>query len=282
VFRPERGGARRLRAVCVPVLASLAAAIVLCGCGKANYVGKTAASAAPVPAPGAARPAAPGAHSPPGAATAPLPGLGVALPLALTPALATRFARAVSLTRADLPGSSVAVRTKSSPAEQREEAKCGGRSARTIGGGRSENFQRGAGLDRENISSAVDVLSNAAAVRGDLAYAASHGGLACYAKVLGHSLRSESDSHIRLLGLHVGHLALDIGPLERATGIRIAARVGITGTRLTVSLFVDALSMPYGPAELDLYSTSFAQPVPQRTQRELLTLLRERAQLQKL
>ena len=59
-------------------------------------------------------------------------------------------------------------------------------------------------------------------------------------------------------------------------------RVGIVGSRLAVALYVDALSLPYGPAELDLYTTSFVQPVALRTQQELLTLMRARALLHRL
>lgn len=261
----------------MPALLALVSTAALCGCGKANLIPKLGSDVR-TPAPHAAPPAARGLRGTP----APAAGRRVAVPLQLTATLAARFARAVSLTRADLPGAAPSARSKSNPAEEREAADCGGRTARALGGGRSANFQRGAGLDRESISSGVDVLSNAAAVRSDLAYAASRAGLACYAKVLGRSLRSERDSHVRLLGLRVRHLSLDVGPLDRAAGIRITARVSITGAPVTVSLFVDALSMPYGPAELDLYSTSFVQPVPARTQRELLSLLRERAQLQRL
>ena len=101
-------------------------------------------------------------------------------------------------------------------------------------------------------------------MRSDLAYAASRAGLACYSKVLGKSLSSEQDSHVRLLGVRVGHLRMPVGT-ALADGIRITARVGISGSPVTVRLYVDALSLPYGPAELDLYSTSFVQPVAERT-----------------
>ncbi len=47
-------------------------------------------------------------------------------------------------------------------------------------------------------------------------------------------------------------------------------------------LFVDAITLPYGPAEIDLFGTSFVQPVPVRTEEELLTLLHQRALAQKL
>jgi hypothetical protein len=204
------------------------------------------------------------------------------VPLPLTAARAARFAAAVALRRVDLPGSSPTARSRTPASEQREAAQCGQRSTRALGGGRSPNFERRDGLDRESISSGVEVLSDAGAVEGDLAYASSRAGLRCYAKVLAKSLRSERDSHVRLLGLRVGRLQLSVGAAGQASGIRIAARVGVAGAPVTVAVFVDALSLPYGPAELDLYSTSFVQPVPERTQSELLALLRERARRQRL
>lgn len=56
--------------------------------------------------------------------------------------------------------------------------------------------------------------------------------------------------------------------------------MGLKGS--VVRLFIDALSFGYGPAEIGLYATSFVQPEPLRTEQELLTLLRERAELQRL
>jgi hypothetical protein len=252
--------------VAVAALALLA----LCGCGKADL---HRASAQPSGRERTPRAAAPSRRA---------PAEAVAVPLALTAARASSFSRAVSLRRVDLPGAVSSARSPTPASQEREAANCGGRPARVLGGGRSPNFQRGVGLDRESISSAVDVLSNASEVRRDLAYAASRAGLECYSKVLGKSLRGEASSRVRLLGVHVAQLGLDVGPLARATGLRITARVGIAGGGITVSLYVDALSLAYGPAELQLYTTSFVQPVPVRTQRELLGLLQARARLQRL
>ncbi|MEA2215548.1 MAG: hypothetical protein QOK19_1109 [Solirubrobacteraceae bacterium] len=256
--------------------------LALCGCGKADL---HRAPAQHPPLPGA--PGLRSATAPQGAPHRPVPAPGaqgeaVAIPLALTAARASAFARAVSLRRVDLPGAAPSPRSRTPASQEREAANCGGRAARAVGGGRSPSFQRGVGLDRESISSAVDVLSSAAEVRRDLAYAASRAGLACYSKVLGKSLRGETASRVRLLGVHVGHLGLDVGPLTRATGLQITARVGIAGTGVTVRLYIDALSLAYGPAELELYTTSFVQPVPPRTQRALLELLRARARLERL
>lgn len=264
---------------CAGSAAALLATVSLCACGKSDLQSTAlershpsqsgdGAGAASAPRPKPARPSRPAAEH-------------VAVPLPLTAARATGFAQAVTLHRVDMPGSAPSAKSKTPPSQEREASKCGGRGTRAIGGGRSPDFQRGAGLNRESISSSVDVLRAASAVRSDLSYAASRAGLKCYSKVLGKSLSAEQDSHVKLLGVRVGHLRMPVGS-EQASGIRIAARVGITGTGVTVRLFVDALSLPYGPAELDLYSTSFVQPVAERTQRELLALLRARAQSHRL
>jgi hypothetical protein len=257
--RPERAG------VAVAALSLLA----LCGCGKADLQ----RASAPRPGREPARTASPSRRATPEA---------VAVPLALTPARASGFSRAVSLRRVDLPGAVSSSRSPTPASQEREAANCGGHPAQVLGGGRSPNFQRGVGLDRESISSAVDVLRNSSEVRRDLAYAASRAGLQCYSKVLAKSLRGEASTRVRLLGVHVSQLGLDVGPLAHATGLRITARVGIASGGITVRLYVDALSLAYGPAELQLYTTSFVQPVPVRTQRELLGLLQARARLQRL
>jgi hypothetical protein len=206
----------------------------------------------------------------------------VALPLALSAATAAEFARAVELTGADIPGGSPAAASQTPRGEEREAAKCGGPGARAIGGGRSAEYARGHGLDREQFSSSVQVLSSEAGVHRDLKYAQSRAGLRCYSTVVGRNVESEVQEHVRLLRVSVTAITVDVPGRQRASGIRIAARVGVPQSHLAVSLYSDALSLPYGPAELDLYATSFVQPAPVRTEQELLTLMRARARLSRL
>jgi hypothetical protein len=249
------------------IAVGLGAALALTGCGKAD-ISTSASASAPAPAP--ARTAT--------AAKAPAPRTStVPVPLHLTAARAAAFAKAVELTGADVPGSHPARRRKPPLAREREAAGCGGRTAPAVGSGRSPELQRGRGLERESLSSGVEVLRDAGSVEGDLAYAQTRAGLRCYERVLSHSLREETDPHIKLLGVRVAPLAVSVAGAGAAKGIRILARVGVPGAGVVVRLFVDALSLPYGPAEIDLYGTSFVQPVPQRTEQELLALLHERA-----
>jgi hypothetical protein len=206
----------------------------------------------------------------------------VPVPVPLTARTAATFAGAVSLTRADITGGAAQAPSKSPRRDEQEAAKCGGLSAKAIGGGRSQEFVRGKGLDRENFSSSVEVLSSEASVRRDLEYAESSAGLRCYSRVVGKNLQAEEHARMQLLGVKVTPIRVRMSDGQSAAGVRIAARVGVPQAGLAVALYSDAVSLPYGPAELNLYATSFVQPVPVRTQQQLLTLMRERARLSRL
>jgi len=254
----------------------LGAALVLAGCGKSNLVTNTATvGSAPAPAPAPARTATTAKAPAPRASTVPVP-------LPLTAARAAAFAKAVELTGADVPGAHPARRSKTPLAREREAAQCGGRTAGAVGGGRSPEFQRGGALERESLSSGVEVLRDEKSVERDLAYAQTPRGLRCYERVLSRSLRAEADPHIKIFDVRVAPLSVTVAGAGAARGIRILAHVGVPGAGVVVRLFVDAVSLPYGPAEINLYGTSFVQPIAERTEQELLTLLRERARRQKL
>lgn len=258
------------------LLAACLATLLACGCGKSDLVtGGSAASSSP------RRPAA-AARPPRHAAPALASDLPAATPLALTAARAEAFARAVELTSSDVVGGRGEPRTRTPEQEEREAAECGGRATRVIGGGRSPDFVRGAGLDRESISSSVEVLPSASDARGDLAYSNSRKGILCYARVLRNSLRSGGEESLHIGRLDVGRLQVQAPAGATSAGVRIVARLRASGSRLSVPLYVDALAFGYGPAEIDLYTTSFVQPEPVRTDQQLLTLLWERARRQRL
>jgi hypothetical protein len=248
------------------------------GCGKSNLVRPASAPSATtvprLPKPSAPSPSVPGARQRLKRAVG---EAGVAVPLALTAARAAAFERGVELRAADLPGAR-AERHGPTPRRQAEEAaKCGGRSTRAIGGGRSADLVRGRGLERESISSSVLVLADEATVARDIEYAESKAGLECYARIVGRNLAAEQRATVHVLGVHVTRIRVQVPGREVAAGIRIAARVGVPSSQLAVSLYSDALSLAYGPAELDLYATSFVQPEPVRSEQQLLTLMRDRA-----
>ena len=164
----------------------LGAALALAGCGKADLSTTTGASAPPAKTATVAKEPAPRTPAAP-------------VPLPLTAARAAAFAKAVELTGADVPGAHPARRSKTPLAREREAAQCGGRTAPAVGGARSPELQRGGALERESISSAVEVLRDAKSVERDLAYAQTAAGLRCYERVLSRSLRAEADPNIRML-----------------------------------------------------------------------------------
>jgi hypothetical protein len=272
--RPElRAGTvtRARRRAAVGLVLAVATLLVLfgSGCGKSNLRRASAAASPSV------------VHKVVRAKRSP-PVPKVPVPKPLTAGLAGSFSRAVELTQADLPGTHVEPRAKRSEPQEKEASRCGGSPAVAVGGGRSAKLERGLGLERENFSSSVEVLSSAKAVKSDLAYAQSRAGLACYERVLRHTLSEEHHGQVRIEGVHLARVSVAVAGRREGAGIRIVARVGTAATNLSVLLFVDAISFAYGPAEIDLYTTSFIQPVPVKTEQELLTLMRERASLQTL
>lgn len=250
-------------------------ALTVCGCGKSNL--KAGTRAARLPGPGLAL----GTHGNVHTKRAPL-DVAVPVTLPLTRARAESFAGAVELSRADIVGSSVNQRSRTPEEEEREASSCGGSDPHALGGGRSPELVRGPGLDRESISSSVEVLSSAASVRSDLKYAYSRTGITCYARVLRRTLTEDRHEDVRLAGITLSRLDVAAPTGQSSTGVRIVARLSLSGDRLSVPLYVDALAFGYGPAEIDLYATSFVQPEPLRIEQQLLTLMWERARRQRL
>lgn len=237
------------------------------GCGKSNLVqGGHASSASRAP------------DQPRGGPSAKPVAPAVAIPLKLTPARADAFARAVNLKPVDVTGSHRSNRPPSAEDRQEEKEQCSHAEAQAIGGGRSPRLDRGSQLEAESISSSVVVLPSAKAARADLAYDESTAGLHCYSKLLGRKLARESNASVSIGRVLVQQRKLRDG----AAGIRITARISGVQSGLALSLYVDALAFQYGPAEVELYATSFVQPVATRTEQELIDLMRARARLGRL
>ena len=255
--------------------ASLSLALVVLACGKSDLRSHQAATRTARTRPPTAR--ASGAQAPPAIGETSVP-----LPLVLSPASAASFTHAVQLTGADLTGASAQPRSHSSRQDQEEASQCGSRPGRVVGGGRSADYARGRGLDREDISSGVAVLGSEATVHKDLEYTQSRAGLRCFSRIVTRKVAREAGGNVRLLGVRVSPLTIELPGAQRAAGLRIEARIAIAASRLEVQLYSDALTLPYGPAELDLYTTSFVQPAPARTEQQLLTLMRDRARLSRL
>ena len=258
------------------VVGLVVAALLASGCGKSDLPRAKASAGATSPARAGTQSAKAGRA--PGAAAKPVP---VPMPLPLTSARARSFAGAVELVPLDVPGAKVGHEGHSDSQEEREAARCG-EAAAVLADGKSPKLHRGAGLAQEDISSSTEVLASAAAVQSNLAYLRSTAGVRCYSKVLKAGLGREAGGGLRLLGLRIGRVDVAGAGGQGGEGLRIEAAVGLTGTSGVVQVFIDAVSFAYGPAEIDLYATSFVQPEPTRTEQQLLTLLRERASLQRL
>jgi hypothetical protein len=205
----------------------------------------------------------------------------VRIPLALNASRATRFANAVNLKLADLIGASIEPRS-SSPEDEQEAGKCGSGDSIPLGGGRSPKLDRGTGLEHEMISSSVVVLPDERAARADFSYASSKAGLQCYANVLRKSLTHQAGTGVQVGRVRLRRMQLQGPEATPSIGIRISARVSASSGGLSVPLYIDAVGFLYGPAEIEIYATSFVQPEPQRTEQQLLTLLDERALLHHL
>jgi hypothetical protein len=251
---PER--ARSIRWVATLVL--LVPAIG--GCGKGNL---------PAPAQIAAAPA----HRSP---LVPRSDAPVRIPLQLDATLARKFANAVNLRLADVIGANVQPRS-TDPEQEHEAGKCGAGASVPLGGARAPKLDRGAGLEHETISSSVVVLSSERAARADFSYASSKAGIKCYGNVLSKSLQGQAGTSVQVGHVRLSRMQLQGPRASPSSGIRITARVSSSSGGLSVPLFIDAVGFIYGPAEIELYATSFVQPEPQRTELQLLTLLERRA-----
>lgn len=250
--------------------ASRPAALALLGltlgaCGKSDLSEQAQAISPPLPR-HSARPGHSGA---------------VPIPLALNASRATRFANEVNLELADVIGASIEPRS-SNPEEEQEAGRCGSGNSVPLGDGRSPKLDRGRGLEHEMISSSVVVLPDERAARADLSYASSRAGLQCYANVLRKSLSGQAGTGVQVGRVQLRRMQLQGPEATPSTGIRITARVSAGTGGLSVPLYIDAVGFLYGPAEIEIYATSFVQPEPQRTEQQLLSLLDERARLHRL
>jgi hypothetical protein len=248
---------------------ALALALGACGCGKGDLVRRRAGGdAAHVSRPATRRPstprtaAAPRPSSPPDAAQA------------------AAFSRAVNLRLADITAGRASRRQPASD-QTEEERKCTVSAAGAVGGGESERFTRGRGLEREVISSGVAVLQSEVLAQKDMASVTSKAGIACYARAVRHNLGREENG-LRIAALRVARLSVPVLGAERGLGIRLSIRIAEQRSGASIPLFIDALVLVHQSAELELYASSYVEPEPLRTEQELLGLMEQRARLSRL
>jgi hypothetical protein len=192
-----------------------------------------------------------------------------------TPAQAAAFAHAVDLQLADLPGAHG--HAHASKEERSHEAQeCATGVSGAVGGAESPRFTRGKGLAREVISSGVAVLASSKLATKDLLGVTSKAGVACYAKVVKHSLSANEDG-LRLRSVRVARVVVPVTRTQKGIGIRAVVTVTSTDNHLSVPIYIDAVVLVYRQAELELYASSYVQPEPSRTEQELLSLMVQRA-----
>jgi hypothetical protein len=193
----------------------------------------------------------------------------------VTKAEGIAFAHAVNLTVADVREATTSRRRRRS---EHEPAECGlVGSAHEIVDVKSPLLSRGAGLEKEQISSGVSILSSARVAEKDVASAQSAKGRACLARLLRQRLAGKVGK-----GVSFGHLALVSLPVQApgadgSVGLRIVMSLIPDGTEVSIPAYVDLLVFTRGPAEISLVTISSVQPEPATTEQQLMSLLVRRA-----
>jgi hypothetical protein len=197
-----------------------------------------------------------------------------------SPTQAKAFARAVLLQPLDVTGAHVQKQEREGKSGE-EARECAPSAGRAIGGLESERYVRGSHLAREVISSGVAVLASHTAAVKDILAVTSSAGIACYARIVRKHLGS-GENALELRGLSVTRLQVPVRGPVHGLGIRVAAGVTSAKVRVSIPIYIDALVFVYKQAEVELYASSYVQPVPRRTEEEMLEVMYARALLAKL
>jgi hypothetical protein len=209
-----------------------------------------------------------GGGSSAGSATAPI-----------TKAQATAYAKAVNLKPADLPGTSVQSPEGGAPAGplRGEAARCAGavNPDLAVAKIRSANFS---GAAHELIRSTVIVWPTVALATRNQAVGRSQRALLCAQRLISREFAQRIG-----MKFHVGQVRVSrpapLPVVPGSVGIRI--KTSILGAH-TGSDYVDAVAFVYGRSIITLYATGILRPVPEATERRLLSLLYSRAEAHKL
>jgi len=208
-----------------------------------------------------------GGGSSAGSATAPI-----------TKARATAYAKAVNLKPADLPGMSVQSPEGSAPAGPLggEAARCSGavNPALMVARIRSANFS---GAAHELIRSTVIVWPSVALATRDQVVGRSQRALLCAQRLFSRELAQRIGVKFHVGQVRVSRLA-PLPGVPGSFGVRI--ETPILGAH-TGSDYVDAVASVYGRSAVTLYATGVLRPVPEATERRLLSLLYNRAEAHK-
>jgi hypothetical protein len=198
----------------------------------------------------------------------------------LTRSQAIAFARAVNLTAADVPGFTATRREHKTAAEkggERELVRCAGalNADEKLLEISSTKFKRGHEIPVVDVSSEVSVARTPALAEKELAAIRGPRARACVSRYLDRLFKGKE-----LRGASISPVSISSGtpPAPGATG-SFAWRIEVRFTvhSIQIPLYFDILGFVYGPAQVSLFSTGFATPLPAATQQRLFSLLLQRA-----
>jgi hypothetical protein len=196
-----------------------------------------------------------------------------------TAAEAATFAEAVNLRAGDIPEARGYV-TRGSRGRheiEREFAACEGGLARRLLWIASPLFSRGRELEAEAFMSQVAVGHGPGSAPAEIAVMSRADVRICVAHALTRSLRSSALGAARWGAVTLTRLT-DAPAGGGTLGLRLQITLEIPFSEVSVPFYVDYFSFASGPALVWALAASATQPVPAATERELVTLLRSRAQ----
>ncbi len=261
----------------IPVIA--VSALLLAGCGGGGGHSTTKATAAKA-TPGGGTHTAPGAGSGGSGAGA---GAGET---AAAKAQARAFASTVNLKAGDVPGFhvSTAEHQHESAAEKRLEPQL----LRCVGGAgtnrptveaSSPDFERGASILTQSVSSQVTVARTRALAANELAAIRDGHLQGCLSHYFNLLLNSQ-DLHGASVGaVSVKHGSPPAPGVDGSFGLRFTDTLTLRGLR--IPLYVDMLGFVDGPAEVSLFTFGVPRQFPAALEERLFSLLLERAKADK-
>ena len=196
---------------------------------------------------------------------------------AISKARFAAFAQAVDLTAADVPGANASSSRRERPEHQ--PARCGDVSAvHQLGEVKSPKLIRGVGLEREEIRSAVTLMSSPLVAAADIAFAQTTTVRACYSRILRERFAGRSFSGTRVANLSLSPLPVQARGADRSVGVRLEVSITPAHSETSIPIYFDVLAFTLGPVEVNLQTSSAIQPEPATTESQLLSLLLHRAE----
>jgi hypothetical protein len=199
----------------------------------------------------------------------------------ITKARALAFARAVSLTAADIPGASIdRVRAHFEPEEKGRLSRCEGnpRKQPSLADVPSANLKRGSELESEWFRSYVTVLARGRNAAPELSTSKSRSERECIARALTRRFAGRSLGEARWGRFSISRLPIQAPGPQTTVGFRVATTLSFTFSEITAPLYMDVFGFGSGPVAVGLLAVSGTQPVPEATEQRLVSLLLERAQ----